>query len=456
MSAELQVENTDLGLALQFSEQHHNKWKYCEEHGKWYRWDNTRWKKDNVLTVFDDAREICRRQALIISSYLASQKDKKEKPPVYGEPNVIMAAKTIAAVEKLARYDRRHAVESDDLDRDDWLLATPTGTVDLKTGKMRENRQKDLISKACSVSPSSQTPTLWLAFLERIFGGDKELIDYIQRLTGYALTGSTREQILAFFYGTGGNGKSVFLNVLRGILSEFTAVASAATFEDSKYTRHSAEIAHFRGARVVIAQETEEGSKWAEAKIKRLTGGDKVTAQFMRKDYFEFVPKFKLFIAGNHRPQLQNIDEAIRRRLHLIPFAVTIPEAERDSDLPAKLKEEWPMILGWAIKGCIDWQEGGLRPPAAVIAATNDYLAAEDTIAEWISGAVIIKKGASEEAMALFASWSNFADLNGYAKGSSKSLVQALEARGYTRRLHPTTRRSIVDGLSLRPLSVLD
>jgi putative DNA primase/helicase len=139
-----------------------------------------------------------------------------------------------------------------------------------------------------------------------------------------------------------------------------------------------------RGIRLVVAQETEVGRQWAEARIKSITGGDPVRARFMRQDFFEYTPQFKLVIVGNHKPALRNVDEAMRRRIHLVPFTVTIPPAERDKELFEKLKPEWPGILRWAVDGCLEWQEIGLAPPPAIIAATDEYLAEEDALARWI------------------------------------------------------------------------
>jgi putative DNA primase/helicase len=162
--------------------------------------------------------------------------------------------------------------------------------------------------------------------------------------------------------------------------------ASRDTFVLSHNSQHPTDLAGLRGARLVTATETSEGRTWDESKIKIITGGDQISARFMRQDFFQFTPKFKLMIAGNHKPRLRTVDEAIRRRFHLIPFAVTIPHEQRDKHLTEKLEAEWPAILRWMIDGNYQWQEIGLAPPDAVLAATDDYLEAEDSMATWISG----------------------------------------------------------------------
>ena len=197
-----------------------------------------------------------------------------------------------------------------------------------------------------------------------------------------------------------------------------------------------------RGARLVTAVETEEGRRWAESKIKNLTGGDQITARFMRQDFFTFTPQFTLVIAGNHKPGLRNVDEAMRRRLHLIPFTVTIPEEERDDQLAEKLKDEWPAILQWKIEGAIEWGGGGLQPPEAVRAATDAYLEAEDSVGAWIEECCTTDPNDFASNAALFESWKPWAEKAGEYVGTKTRLIQILEDRGFERR-----RETIVRGL---------
>jgi putative DNA primase/helicase len=203
-------------------------------------------------------------------------------------------------------------------------------------------------------------------------------------MAGYALTGVTREHALFFLYGTGANGKTTFLNTIISAAGDYHRNAPIEAFTDSNTDRHPTELAGLMGARLVTAVETEEGRRWAESKIKALTGGDKISARFMRQDFFAYTPQLKLIIAGNHRPGLRSVDEAIRRRFHLIPFSVTIPPEERDAELPTKLQAELPGVLAWMIEGCLEWQRIGLAPPASVAKATEEYLGAEGTLTAWI------------------------------------------------------------------------
>ena len=344
---------------------------------------------------------------------------------------VLASAKTVAAVERLAKADRRIAATVDQWDTDPWFLNTPSGVIDLRTGERRPHNPRDYITKTTAVAPDSDcaTPT-WDAFLDRVTGGDAELVAFLKRMAGYALTGSTQEHALFFLYGTGANGKTTFINAVTGVAGDYHRTAPIETFTAAQNERHPTDLAGLRGSRLVTSVETEEGRRWAESKIKTLTGGDKIAARFMRQDFFEYVPNFKLVIAGNHRPGLRSVDEAIRRRFHLVPFNVTIPPEQRDKNLGDRLHPEWPGILAWMIDGCIEWRKCGLAPPEAVTSATAAYLEAEDAIAAWMEDAGIYDQTAWEKTATLFAKWKAWADNAGEYAGTRKAFSEKLEARG--------------------------
>jgi len=429
----LPPEHSDEALALRFAKKHANDARYVAQWDCWFLWDGRRWVKDETLKAIDYTREACRAAAAEIGNMPRA--------------SIIASKGTIFGVERLARSDRRLAATISQWDARPWLLNTPDGTIDLRTGKLGEHRQDDYSTKLTAVSPEGTCPQ-WLDFLNRIFAGNSELIDYVQRVAGYALTGVTSEHALFFAYGTGANGKSTLINTLIGIMGDYSAVAQMETFTASNIDRHPTDLAMLRGARIVTAQETEEGRRWAEAKIKSVTGGDPITARFMRQDHFTFIPQFKLVIAGNHKPGLRGVDEAFRRRIHLIPFGVTIPEAQRDLGLLDKLKAEWPGILAWAIEGCLKWQANGLNPPAAVRDATAEYLEAEDTINLWLEEHCERSPNAWELSSVLFESWKGYAEQCGEPPGSRKRFVPMLEAKGF--KLERTNKGRGVRGVRLR------
>jgi putative DNA primase/helicase len=251
----------------------------------------------------------------------------------------------------------------------------------------------------------------------------------LQRFAGYSLTGIILEHALFFLYGTGGNGKGVFLNTLTAVLADYAAVAPMETFVVMQGERHPTDLAGLRGARFVTAQETERGRRWAESKIKALTGGDPITARFMRQDFFTYVPTFKLAIAGNHKPSLSGVDAAVRRRFHLIPFTVRI--ANPDRELPEKLRLEWPGILQWMIEGCLLWQREGLNPPTAVREATDTYLAQEDSFSQWIEECCVVGRTEWGIGERLWRSWKVWAEVNNEPSGTRKAFADMMIQRGY-------------------------
>lgn len=413
---------SDEALALRFADMHANDLRFVAAWGKWYRWTGTHWKVDDTMFAFNQARVLCRQVAAECNSTMAKS---------------LASAKTVAAVERLARADRKLAATIEQWDADPWLLNTSGGVVDLRTGALRPHRPADYMTRITAVSPGGSCPT-WEAFLHRVTNGDCDLQAFLQRMFGYALTGDTSAQALFFLFGTGANGKSVCIDTIAGILGDYHRTAPIETFTASSTDRHPTELAGLRGARLVTALETEEGRRWAESKIKALTGGDKIAARFMRGDFFDYAPQFKLVIAGNHKPGLRSVDEAIRRRFHLVPFTVTIPAEERDPKLKDKLQAEWAGILQWMIDGCLSWQQDGLAPPKAVVAATAAYLEAEDAMSAWIDDCCDRDPNAWTSSNELFASWRVWAEKSGEPFGSTKSFAQNLATRGFepTRKNH--------------------
>ena len=346
----------------------------------------------------------------------------------------LISARTTAAVVSLARCDQRLAGVIDEWDTHDFLLNTPEGIIDLTTGEMLNNvlRLEYYMTKITTVSPSTSSGCpRFLQFLNEVTNRDQALVDFLQRVFGYCLTGSTREHALFFFYGTGANGKSVLINIISHIFGDYQRTAPMETFTVTHNDRHPTELAWLQGRRLVTAVETEDGRRWADAKIKQLTGGDKISARFMRQDFFEYTPQFKLVIAGNHKPGLRSVDEATKRRFNLIPFTVTIPEDDRDPQLLDKLKAEAPGILQWMIDGAVDWQERGLCQPKVVLDATKAYLASEDALSGWIEDRCTLGPTKSEAAGLLFSSWRKWAQAAGEKRlDSQRAFGAALDSRG--------------------------
>jgi putative DNA primase/helicase len=414
---------TEDALALRFSARHAHDLRYVALRNQWYEWNGVIWAPERTLRVLDLARASCRSDAA-----------------AYGngkQPGKLYTAKTVAAVHWFARADRRQAALIEQFDADKWLLTTEDETCDLSTGLGKRPDPADYITKktACAAAPPGTPHPIWTDFLDRITAGDMELQGFLQRYFGYCLTSETSEHRFVFAYGTGANGKSTLINTVANILADYSTVADIATFIAATGERHPTDVAKLHGHRLVIAQETEKGRRWDENKIKALTGGDKMTARFMRQDFFDFIPTFKLFITGNHKPRLENVDEAMRRRLMLVPFTVQIPPDERDPDLPRKLEAEWPAILRWCIDGSLEWQRIGLAPPAIVTEATAAYFDDQDIVQQWLDEctedggpfAVTLYKQ-------LFASWMQWCNDRHNSPGNLETFNEALENRGFMKK----------------------
>ena len=397
-------------------------------------YDGARWQEDSTLKVFDRARLICREAS-----------DQCTKQPALAKQ--LVSANSVAAVERMARSDPRTVATVDQWDSDTWLLNTPSGAVDLRTGKIRRDRREDYCTKMTAVAPGGECP-LWLKFLARITDGDRDLQAFLQRICGYSLTGSTQAEALFFLFGTGANGKSKFLGAVAGMMGSYARTAPIETFLATFGEHHPTDLAGLQGARLVSSIETEDGRRWAESKIKALTGSDRISARFMRQDFFEFLPQFKLVIAGNHKPSLRSVDEAIRRRFYLVPFTVTIPEIERDETLGEKLRQEWPGILRWAIEGSLAWQRERLNPPDAVKNATAEYMADEDVFAQWIAERCVVEFNCSAQSSALYAAYCLWCEQNQEKSMAAKKFSPELERRGYKK--ESTMVGKVFYGIGLR------
>jgi putative DNA primase/helicase len=407
---------TEDGIALAFANAHQDLLRYDHSIGKWFQWTGKAWRQDETKLAFSWSRRTCRQ--------LAKEAGAKNKLLA-----VLAKASTAAAVERFAQSDAALAVTSAIWDRDPFLLGTPGGTLDLRTAELRDPVREDHITKLTSVAPSVMPDCpLWLKFLEQVTVGDETLVRFLKQWCGYCLAGDIREHALLFAHGPGGNGKTVFINIVRSIMGDYARNAAMDTFTASQSDRHPTDLAMLRGARLVTASETEEGRVWAEARIKALTGGDPITARFMRQDFFEFQPQFKLTIIGNHKPVLRNVDEAARRRMNMAPFLYQPPT--KDKQLEDKLQEEAPGILRWMIEGCLDWQKNGLIRPDVVTKATAEYFSEQDTVHQWIEDCCDVGANQFDTLAILFKSWTDYALANGEKPGTTKWFSQTLARLG--------------------------
>jgi putative DNA primase/helicase len=336
----------------------------------------------------------------------------------------------ITAMVAVARSELGVAIRIDELDADPWLLNVENGTIDLRTGELREHRREDFITKLAPVAfdPKADCPT-WRKFLDTIFDSRDDLIGYMQRLVGYTITGVVKEHVLPFLYGTGANGKSTFCESAMKVLGpDYAMKAPPDLLIAKRGESHPTERADLFGKRFVACIETEAGRRMAEALVKEMTGGDRCRARWMYKDNFEWEPTHKVWLASNYKPVVIGTDKGIWRRIKLIPFDVMIPDAEQDRDLPDKLAAELPGILNWAIEGCLEWQRDGLKEPEAVRGETDEYREEQDVIGQFIREQCELGQGYTVSASRLHTA---FLEATGIKSMNQTTFGRELTRRGF-------------------------
>jgi len=422
---------TDLGNAQRLVASYGSEIRYCTDWNRWLVWDGRRWIKDDnissrvmqyakksIIALYEHAKNITDWEEL--ADYLKTLSRFESKP-------------RLKAMVELAQTEPGMPITAQELDKDKWLLNCLNGTIDLRLGKLRPHRCEDLITKLVPVEydPDASAPT-WDAFLDRIMAGTKELITFLKLIVGYSLTGETNEQCFFILCGTGANGKSTFLQAISRMLADYARKTPTDTLLAKKdQGGPSNDLARLCGARFVTAEETDIGRRIAESLIKQLTGGDTMTARFLYSEHFEFEPTFKLFLATNHRPLIKGADYAIWRRVKLIPFDVTIPENERDRDLPGKLQQELPGILKWAVDGCLEWQKIGLKTPEKVDSATQDYRAEMDVLGDFLRDCCVKAPHAWVFFKDLYQVYEEWCGRNGERPVTKRTLGCQLRDRGF-------------------------
>jgi putative DNA primase/helicase len=395
----------------------------------WHWFDGVRWRRDDDGELERKAKQV---PAAIISGSEHYPREMREEAVKFALRSE--QAPRLQAMIDLARSEPGIHLSRNALDVDPWLAGIDAGAIDLRTGERIMAPRQTYITRRLGPAyrPHDKCPT-WCAFLDRIMDADVDLIGFLQRAIGYTLTGNVSEQCVVILHGPGANGKSVFLRTVRELLGDYGADASIDTFLDRRDRDSSNDLARLAGTRFVCASELDEGKRLGEALIKTLTGGEAIAARFLFREYFEFNPTFKVWIAVNHKPTIRGDDLGIWRRIRLVPFRETIPPAEQDLELLEKLRRELPGILNWAIHGAVAWREVGLAPPAAVVEATAIYRAESDAIGEWLQERCVVSDGASVQAKLLYDDYHRFIQDRGAAPLSMKRWAQRMADRGFTK-----------------------
>jgi putative DNA primase/helicase len=418
---------TDTGNAERMVDQFGDRIRFCHPWGAWLHWDGRRWKRDQTGTVRAWGKVVVR--SIYAEIAVAETKDERQAIWKHAVKSESSAART--AMLKWAEVEEGVPIEPEQMDCDPYLLNVLNGTVDLRTGKLRPHDKGDNITKLAPVvfDPSAECPT-FLVFLNRVLP-DLEVRRFLRRMSGYGMTGDTSEQCLAFLYGGGANGKSTFLDTMQELLGDYAQTAAPELLTSRGGDRHPTELADLFGARWVSSIEVDEGKRLAETLVKQMTGGDKMKARFMRTDFFQWSPTHKLILAANHKPEIRGTDYAIWRRIRLIPFDITIPESERDGDLPAKLRAELSGILNWAVAGCLEWQQQGLREPETIRQATEEYRQEQDVLGLFLEDRCIVDPQAFVNSGVLFKVYSAWCETSGSAPVTTTAFGRRLAEKGF-------------------------
>ena len=373
--------STDSGNAERVYVYAGQNFRHVTESGQWLLWDGQRWNPDStggMVRLFVSVMKLTGTQAFELEQLAAKAITKHALQS--------MDANKVSAGLQMLKSILGVSISVNDLDAEPWMIGTSDGMIDLKTGKPITPDSSKLITKKIGTryDESATCPT-WEKFLHTVTNGDTELIQFLQSAVGYTLTGSNREQCLFFLHGSGCNGKGVFSETIKRLIGDYGQTAPESLFTKDRNQSATNDVARLAGCRMAIAAELEEGSCFAESRIKSLTGGDTITARFLHQEFFDFRPTHHFWISGNHKPTVKGSDLGIWRRIRLIPFTVRISDAEKDPNLADKLAKEMPGILNWALEGCIRWQREGLKTPQCVMHATEEYRIEEDVIGQFLA-----------------------------------------------------------------------
>lgn len=442
----------DVGNARRLIKAHGDDIRFCHDAGRWYCWDGRRWARD-------ETGEVVRKGKDVIDTMLRQADELCAAMEANGDKAALQAAKNfrrhalssgnhqrVLSMLAQAESEPSTAVLAAQMDADPWAFNCLNGTIDLRTGELRPHNRVDMISKLSPVvyDPDAKAP-VWEQFLQDIFQRDQELIQFVQAAAGYTMTGDTREQVFFILHGRGSNGKTTFITVMREILGDYQVKTNTETLVEKNNPGMSNDVAALRGARLVSAIETSAGKRLAEALIKELTGQDAITARFLYKEFFTFVPLLKLWLVCNHAPVIQGQDHAIWRRVRLVPFTTQFQEPDHptgpymDKTLPDRLKSEYSGILTWLVHGCLGWQTAGLPTAETVKAATGSLRKDMDVLAGFIDECCVIEQGAEASAKLLYSAYCRWSEANREKPLSQRWFGLRLSERGIFERIHRKT-----------------
>jgi putative DNA primase/helicase len=419
---------TDLGNSERFVDAHRDRVLWCPARKSSLCWDGKRYAWDER----GEAVKLAHATARSIFHEAADTEDEDEQKAI---AKWALASQNESRINAMLSQARPYlAVGMEELDRDPWLINCQNGTLDLRTGKLKDHDPADRITKIVPMDydPDAPAPRFKRFLKEALV--DDAVIKFVKRYSGYTLTGITRERLLAILYGFGKNGKTTLVELLHEVLGDYARNTDVETLLIKKYQGVGNDVAALKGARFVSAAEVEKGRRLAESKVKQLTGRDTVTARFLFGENFDFKPEFKLWLSTNNKPVIQGTDDAIWDRIRLIPFTQRFDGHKADPKLPDKLRHEIAGVFAWMVEGCLEWQEHGLQEPKTVTEATKQYREEMDTLASFLDEVCVMGPHHRVLAETLYQRYAMWCDDSGERKDPKKAFVARLEERGFERR----------------------
>jgi putative DNA primase/helicase len=403
------IQFTDATTAARLFREHGRDIRYNAAWKKWVVWENTHWQMDDGALIHEKGLEMVRN----IYNDLLKTANYRDRMEIEKYAMLSESVRRRKAFVEAASWIKALNITSDDLDTNPWLLNVRNGTLNLTTGEFREHRQEDMITKIARVDydPAAECPA-WKQFIREIMNYNSDIIMFLQNAAGWALTGDTSEQTMFILFGSGANGKSTFLNTIMYVLGDYAVATPTETFMKKTGDQLTNDIARLRGTRFVTTTEAEQGKRLSEPLIKQITGNDRMTARFLYGEFFNFVPTFKIFMATNHKPVIKGTDHGIWRRIKLIPFTTRIEEEKQDKHLEEKLRSEASGILNWLLEGAMRWKREGLRAPAVILNATDEYRGEMDVIGNFLKECCIRVPGATIRIRELFKAYQEWCEEN--------------------------------------------
>ena len=423
------IQFTDATNAARLVREHGRDIRYNSAWKKWIVWNGRYWQTDESgALVHEKGLDMVRN----IYDELLKTDDYRERIEIEKYGMLSESVRRREAFVKAAQWNSALNIKSDDLDPDPWLLNVQNGTVNVLTGEFREHRQEEMITKIGNVEydPKADCP-LWKSFIREIMNYKSDLVNFLQTAAGWSLTGNIEEQTMFILYGSGANGKTTFLNTILYLLGDYAIATPTESFMKKNADQNTNDIARLRGTRFVTTTEAEQGRRLSEPLIKKITGNDQMTARFLYGEYFNFTPTFKIFMATNHKPVIKGTDHGIWRRIKLIPFTTTIPEEKQDKSLEVKLKQEASGILNWLLEGTARWRREGLKAPAIILNATDEYRGEMDVIGNFLKERCVQGKERMIRIRELYKAYTDWCDDNKEHAVSERFFTMRLKEMGY-------------------------